>query len=94
MKQITLIYTGIIFISFLFLAGCSDEKEVVYVDSNTGKVIQSKPKFRTVTPEVVCDARGYAFYRTESYGNVDYYSLTPILKNYSYGAYQVKCEDL
>ena len=75
----------------LLFIGCT-EKEVVYVDANGTAMAQPK-RFETITPPIVCDTRGYAFYKNKGYGFADY-SLVPIMHNGTYGTYQDKCEEI
>ena len=84
--------TILILTTFLFM-GC--EKEVVkgYIDAN-GTEITKASRFAQINPEIVCDTRGYAYYKVDAYG-VNRYTLTPILdNNLGYGTYQRKCEGL
>ena len=84
--KITSIITLSIVLLGLSVQGCSKEK-IVYVDSN-GSVIKQKPEFRPLRAEVVCDANGYAYYKSVNG------SLSPILHNGLYGAYIQKCSSL
>ena len=65
----------------LVLAGCG--KEIVKVDVN-GTVIKT---YKELNAQVACDNRGYAYY-------VAVHTITPILENGIYGAYQLKCSEL
>lgn len=74
----------------LILSGCTEKvKEIVYVDSNGTPITKYK---QMPEPEIVCDKRGYAYHKQNTYNYT--YIYTPILKNYSYGAYQVQCKEL
>jgi hypothetical protein len=82
----------------LLLVGCSSEK-IVYVDSNSGQVIEPKKKLQKFTQEVVCNEFGVAYYITDGYGNGSQYNVyTPVLKPYfhngsSYNNPTVTCKE-
>lgn len=83
MKKYLLLGLALVFV------GCSESCQV---DSNSTQV-NSTPQFKIVSPEIVCDPRGYAYYEFDVKGeNV----LTPILKNANLSEHfhQVKCDEL
>lgn len=81
----------LILITLLALSGCTEKvKEIVYVDVNGTPI--TKYYKQMPEPEIVCDKRGYAYHKQNTYNYT--YIYTPILVNKNYGAYQVKCEDL
>lgn len=85
--------TSSFFLALIFI-GCSSDKEIIYIDAN-GTAINHKPQYETINPPIVCDTRGFAYYKLRGYSalGIDY-SLTPIMFNTTYGARQVECKDL
>lgn len=57
-------------LSTLMFIGCS-EPEVIYIDSNTGKPVQSTPKMETFKKEVVCNEFGMAYYKLQGTSFLD-----------------------
>lgn len=85
-KIISMITISVMLLGILSAQGCSKEK-IVYVDSS-GTVANQSLRFKPLRAEVVCDANGYAYYKSVNG------SLSPMLYNGIYGAYIQKCSNL